>query len=145
MSNVHSRSWIQTVQDWLPSWPKWKTDPNQTVSDGEVHFNKIPLQHRRPTSALTAPPAYRDTKGNKNHCKNAVGLDSDEIEGIYQSTPVVENKPQRVIRTAQNDPKAIQDTCEHGTRKTLRPQARPWVPRKQNHSTEPMHKKNVKG
>ena len=153
MSKSHSRSWIQTVQDWLPSWPKRKTDPNQTVSDGEVHFNKIPLRHRRPTSALTAPPAYRDTKGNKNHCNNAVGLDSDEefydshdeIEGIYQSTPVVENKPQRVIRTAQKDPKAIHDTCEHKARQTLRPQARPWVPRKQNHSTEPMHKKNVKG
>ena len=151
MSKAHSRSWIQTVQDWLPSWPKRKTDPNQTVSDGEVHFNKIPLRHRRPTSALTAPPTYRDTKGNKNYCNNAVGLDSDEeiydshdeIEGVYQSTPVVENKPQRVIRTAQNEPKAIHDTCKHGARQTLRPQARPWVP--WNHSTEPMHKKNVKG
>ena len=108
MSKAHSRSWIQTVQDWLPSWPKWKTDPNQTVSDGKVHFNKIPLWYRRPTSALTAPPTYRDTKVNKNHCNNAVGLDSDEefydshdkIEGVYQSTPVVENKPQKVIRTA---------------------------------------------
>ena len=151
MSKAHTRSWIQTVQDWLPSWPKWKTD--QTVSDGEVHFNKIPLRHRKPTSALTAPPTYRDTKVKKKHSNNAVGLDSDEefydshdeIEGVYQSTPVVENKPQRVIRTAQNDPKAIHDTCEYGARQTLRPQAKAWVPRKQYHSTEPMHKKNVKG
>ena len=118
MSKAHSRSWFQTIQDRLPSWAKWKTDPNQTVSDGEIHFNIILLRHRRPTSALTVPPAYRDTKGNKNHCNNAVVLESDEefydshdeIEGVYQSTPVVESKPQRVIRTAQNDPKAIHDT-----------------------------------
>ena len=55
----------------------------------------------------------------------------------------MENKPQRVIKTAENDPKAIHDTCEHEARQT--PQARPWVPQKQFHSTEPMHKKNVKG
>ena len=153
MSKAHSSSWIQTIQDWLPSLPKWKTDPNQTVSDGEVHFNKIPLQHRRPTLDLTAPPAYNDTKVNKNQCNNAVGLDSDEdfydshdeIESAYQSTPVVENKPQRVIKTADNDPKTIHDTCECKACQTLRPQARPWVLRIQIHSTEPMHKKNVKG
>ena len=153
MSKAHSRSWFQTIQDRLPSWAKCKTDPNQTVSDGEIHFNIILLRHRRPTSALTVPPTYRDTKGNKNHCNNAVVLESDEefydshdeIEGVYQSTPVVESKPQRVIRTAQNDPKAIHDTFEHGAHQTLRPQGRPWVSRKQNHSTEPMHKKNVKG
>ena len=107
MSKVHSRSWLQTVQDWLPSWPKRKTEINQSVSDGEVHFNKIPLRYRRPTSAQTAPPAFRDSKVNKNQCNNAVGLDSDdefydshdEFEGVYQSTPVVENKPQRVPKT----------------------------------------------
>ena len=50
-----------------------------------------------------------------------------------------------MIKTAENDPKAIYDTCEHEAHQTLRLQARPWVPQKQFHSTEPMHKKNVKG
>ena len=55
------------------------------------------------------------------------------------------NKPQRVIRTAENDQNAIHDPCECEARQTLRPQARPWIPQKQYLSTEPMHKKNVKG
>ena len=63
MSKAITHSWIQIVQD-CPSWPKWKSDPNQTVSDGEVNFKKILLQHRRPTLALIAPPSYRDIKVN---------------------------------------------------------------------------------
>ena len=51
----------------------------------------------------------------------------------------------KLIRTAKNDPKAIHDTCECEAHQTLRPHARPWVSRTPYHSTEPMHKKNVKG
>ena len=57
MTKAHSLSLIQPAQDWFPSWPNWKIDLNEMVSDGEVHFNKIPLLQGRTTLSLTAPLA----------------------------------------------------------------------------------------
>ena len=52
MSNPkHNHSWIQTVQDWLPRWPKRNRAPDndKAISDSEVQINKIPPRFQRPT------------------------------------------------------------------------------------------------
>ena len=58
-----SKSWIETMSDWMPTWPKRKTRLNG--QDSEVQINKIPLRYRRP-GANTAPPTFDQGKYEGN-------------------------------------------------------------------------------
>ena len=63
---------------------------------------------------------------------------------MYFSQPQLwKNKPQRLMKTVQSEPKPIYDTYEQRTNQILRPQARPWVPRKQYYNIENLLKQKT--
>ena len=107
MSEVRSRSWTQTVRDWIPKWPnpRRNRDSSETGSESEVQINSVPVRYHRPTSAASAPP---DVNMDRNNCNN-VSMQSEFVDltevsnvGISHSTPKVLQKPQ-MGRSSESD------------------------------------------
>ena len=100
--NKLSRSWIQTVRDWIPTWPK-RQSPSESMevarSDPEVKFNRIPDQYSvRDTSAETAPAVFmsapyreRNVASDKSTCSPGIfgfGQGDEGAQTAFLRSPV---------------------------------------------------------
>ena len=81
-----SKSWSETVIDWLPSWPK-RRNLNQQDMD-EVKFERIPKKYRRPGSAMSAPTEL-NARIPEEESDSETDTSSDESEyEMRSSTPM---------------------------------------------------------
>ena len=142
MSNVsnpkHNHSWIQTVQDWLPRWPKRNRAPDndKAISDSEVQINKIPPRFQRPTEACTSLPSLSGEDFHiPGHAGDPAVNQSDDFYDLHnhvdarlcQSTP--KTLPKAIVserpidnRLANNKP-----YCENRNNRNLSPNAQVWI------------------
>ena len=68
MTGVRSRSWMETVRDWIPKWPNPRRERNINPNghESEIQINSVPNRYKRPSSALSAPPDLYSCEGNHN-------------------------------------------------------------------------------
>ena len=114
-----SRSWMETITDFIPRWPKKSLDKTE---QNTVEINKIPDRHPKVNHSAPAILDYEDHIGINHFAESYLTVDradisenkncrGDYIHGIkYQSTP--NNHPGILNSPTQNKPNMFQNKVQ---------------------------------